>query len=70
MTQARLRHLLLLTASGIIASSLAAPAWAQSSAPATASADAESQTEVADIIVTATKRGDEALRNVPIAIQA
>lgn len=70
MTQARLRHLLMFTASGIIATSLAAPAWAQSSAPATASADADSQTEVADIIVTATKRGDEALRNVPIAIQA
>jgi len=70
MTQARLRHLLLFTASGIIATSLAAPAWAQNSAPATASADADSQTEVADIIVTATKRGDEALRNVPIAIQA
>lgn len=70
MTQVRLRHLLLFTASGIIATSQATPAWAQNSAPATASADSGSETEVPDIIVTATKRGDEALRNVPIAIQA
>lgn len=67
MTQARLRHLLLVTASAVLTTSLATTAWAQSGA---APADTESETEVADIIVTATKRGDEALRNVPIAIQA
>jgi len=67
MTQARLRHLLLVTASTVLTIPLATTAWAQSGA---APADTESETEVADIIVTATKRGDEALRNVPIAIQA
>lgn len=67
MTQARLRHLLLVTASAVFTASLATTAWAQSGA---APADTESETAVADIIVTATKRGDEALRNVPIAIQA
>lgn len=67
MTQARLRHLLLVTASAVFTTSFATTAWAQSGATP---ADTESETEVADIIVTATKRGDEALRNVPIAIQA
>lgn len=67
MTQARLRHLLLVTASAVLTTSLATTAWAQSGP---APADTESETAVADIIVTATKRGDEALRNVPIAIQA
>lgn len=71
MTQAKLRHLLLFTTGGILFASLATSAFAQSSgAPSAEASDSQSDNTIADIIVTATKRGDEALRNVPIAIQA
>lgn len=69
MTKARLRHLLLLSAGVAIVPFSASTAWAQSGG-AQAPAAADDDNEVADIIVTATKRGDESLRDVPIAIQA
>ncbi len=85
MTQAQIRYRSLLVASGALLAIAATPANAQEAGPPSAptnaqdggatgapvtTPDAQSSDQLQDIVVTATKSGDVALRNVPIAIQA
>ena len=70
MTRTQARFWLLAT-TGILFGATAMPVMAQQAADTSATAP-ETQTDnsLPDIIVTASKRGDEALRDVPISIQA
>ena len=74
MTHAQSRYRLMLATTGALFCAVAAPAYAQeaSAPPANAApaTQADQQDTLQDIIVTASKRGDESLRNVPLAIQA
>ena len=83
--QTHYRSQLKLATAGILLASLGIAAQAQEAGPPTAptnaraggatgapvaTPDAQSSDRLEDIVVSATKRGDESLRNVPIAIQA
>lgn len=74
MSQRIFRRGLTVSATALLLASTALPAHAQqATAPGTPAADAttqEANDTVADIIVTASKRGDESIRDVPITVQA
>jgi len=69
MSQRKFRHGLSISTAAVLLASTALPAYAQQAAPATDAKPAASDT-VEDIIVTASKRGDESIRDVPITVQA
>ena len=62
-------HQLMISIIGISLASTASPLWAQQAASA-GDATAQDDSRVEEIIVTAAKRGDESIRNVPITVQA
>jgi len=71
MSQRQLRHRLTISAIGLLLASTAFPAFAQQGSDAAVpAADTQANDKVEDIIVTASKRGDESIRNVPITVQA
>ncbi len=74
MMKRHLGHRLSATTLGLLLASTALPAaaqQAQSAAPDTAQSDsATPEATVPDIIVSASKRGDESIRSVPITVQA
>lgn len=69
MTNRPICHRLLASALGVLLASAAMPGLAQTAQTATPDA-AQSETTVPDIIVSASKRGDESIRDVPITVQA